>query len=108
MAKLFLEVIIAPEASDEARAALAGKAALRLLVTGGMPDPLAPGVNLRSLAGGYLLQKPDGGRVPEPDLPVRTKRPPASPELAAPLFPFPGCNPAKSNALLFPKSRAPR
>src|SRR5258708_7500171 len=59
MAKLFLEVIIAPEASEEASAALAGKSALRLLITGGMPDATAPGVNLRSLAGGYLLQTRD-------------------------------------------------
>src|SRR5258707_13562045 len=52
MAKLFLEVIIAPDADAEARVALAGKSALRLLLTGGLQDAAAPGVNLRSLAGG--------------------------------------------------------
>ena len=59
VARLFVEVIIAPEATDEAAAILARRAALRLLATGGMPDPLAPGRMLRSLAGGLLVQERD-------------------------------------------------
>ena len=106
MAKLFLEVIIAPEASDEARAALVGKAALRLLVTGGMPDPLAAGVNLRSLAGGYLLQTRDAGQVAAGELKVVTRRAPSAAELADLLFAFRVCKHVKSNAIVFAKSGA--
>ncbi len=106
MAKLFLEVIIAREASEEARAALAGKSALRLLVTGGMPDPLAPGVNLRSLAGGYLLQTRDAGQVVAGELKVVTRRAPSAAEIADLLFAFRVCKHVKSNAIVFAKSGA--
>src|SRR5205807_792174 len=106
MAKLFLEVIIAPDASEAARAALAGKSALRLLLTGGMPDPRAAGVNLRSLAGGYLLQTRDNGSVASGDLKVVSKRAPSEAELADLLFAFRICKHVKSNAIVFAKSGA--
>src|SRR5215469_7265888 len=57
--KIFVEVIIAPEIDDAAAALLARKGNLRLLITGGMPDPAAPGLTLRSLAGGFLVQERD-------------------------------------------------
>jgi phosphoribosylaminoimidazolecarboxamide formyltransferase/IMP cyclohydrolase len=106
MAKLFLEVIIAPDATPEARAALAGKTALRLLLTGGMPDATASGVNLRSLAGGYLLQTRDNGRVAASDLKVVTKRAPSAAEIADLLFAFRVCKHVKSNAIVFAKAGA--
>ena len=37
--EIFTEVIIAPDASDEAKAIIAGKKNLRLLLAGGLPDP---------------------------------------------------------------------
>jgi phosphoribosylaminoimidazolecarboxamide formyltransferase/IMP cyclohydrolase len=106
MAKLFLEVIIAPEASEEARAALAGKPALRLLLAGGMPDPAAPGVALRSLAGGYLLQTSDSGRIGTDELKVVTRRAPSAVEIADLLFAFRVCKHVKSNAIVFAKAGA--
>ena len=59
--KIFTEVIIAPDASDEAKAIIAEKKNLRLLLAGGLPDPRAPGVTFRSLAGGFLVQSRDDG-----------------------------------------------
>ena len=56
--EIFTEVIIAPDASDEAKAIIAGKKNLRLLLAGGLPDPKAPGVTFRSLSGGFLVQAP--------------------------------------------------
>jgi phosphoribosylaminoimidazolecarboxamide formyltransferase / IMP cyclohydrolase len=106
MAKLFLEVIIAPDASPEARAALAGKAALRLLLAGGMPDPTAPGVTLRSLAGGYLLQTRDAGQVGAGALKIVTKRAPSAAEIADLLFAFRVAKHVKSNAIVFAKAGA--
>ena len=49
--KIFTEVVIAPEADDDAIALFAAKKNLRLLVTGGLPDPAAPGETFRSVAG---------------------------------------------------------
>ena len=46
---------------------------MRLLVTGGIPDPAAPGTWIKSLAGGFLAQDRDGGRVADNDLKVVTK-----------------------------------
>src|SRR5438876_1329021 len=106
MAKLFLEVIIAPDATEEARAALAGKAALRLLLTAGMPDSAASGVTLRSLAGGYLLQTRDNGRVGAGDLKVVTKRAPSPRELEDLLFAFRVAKHVKSNAIVYAKAGA--
>ncbi len=106
LAKLFLEVVIAPDAMPEARQALAGKTALRLLLTGGMPDPRAPGVVLRSLAGGLLLQTRDGGRVGDDDLRVVTKRAPDARETADLLFAFHVAKHVKSNAIVFAKNGA--
>jgi phosphoribosylaminoimidazolecarboxamide formyltransferase / IMP cyclohydrolase len=106
MAKLFLEVIIAPAVDDAARDALARKTSLRLLVTGGMPDPGAAGMTLRSLAGSYLLQTRDNGRVGEADLTVVTKRAPTPAEIADLLFAFKICKHVKSNAIVYVKAGA--
>ncbi len=106
LAKLFLEVVIAPDASPEARVVLEGKSALRLLLAGGMPDATAPGVTLRSLAGGYLLQTRDDGRLGESDLKTVTKRKPSPAEIADLLFAFKVSKHVKSNAIVFAKSGA--
>ncbi|MBV9523422.1 MAG: bifunctional phosphoribosylaminoimidazolecarboxamide formyltransferase/IMP cyclohydrolase [Alphaproteobacteria bacterium] len=106
LAKLFVEVVIAPDALPQARAVLAAKPALRLLLTGGMPDPRAPGLALRSLAGGYLLQTRDGGEVAEGDLRVVTKRAPSRAETADLLFAFKIAKHVKSNAIVFAKDGA--
>ncbi len=63
MTKIFTEVVIAPDATAEAKAIFAAKKNLRLLTTGGLPDPRAPGLMVRSLAGGLLVQSRDNGTV---------------------------------------------
>ena len=60
---IFTEVVIAPDASDEAKAIFAAKKNLRLLTTGGLPDPRAQGLTFRSLAGGFLVQSRDNAVV---------------------------------------------
>ena len=47
--KIFTEVIIAPDATDAAKAIVAAKKNLRLLVTGGLPDPRGGGLSLRTV-----------------------------------------------------------
>ncbi|HJS30395.1 MAG TPA: bifunctional phosphoribosylaminoimidazolecarboxamide formyltransferase/IMP cyclohydrolase, partial [Alphaproteobacteria bacterium] len=106
MAELFVEAIIAPEADDEARRVLAEKKNLRLLVTGGMPDPAAHGVTFKSLAGGILVQTRDDGRVADNELKVVTRRAPSSSERADLLFAFVVAKHVKSNAIVYAKDGA--
>jgi phosphoribosylaminoimidazolecarboxamide formyltransferase/IMP cyclohydrolase len=104
--KIFTEVIVAPDASAAAQAALARRKRVRLLLTGGVPDPAAPGMMVRSLAGGLLVQTRDNGRVARDALKVATKRAPTEAELEDLLFAFRVCKHVKSNAIVYVKNRA--
>jgi phosphoribosylaminoimidazolecarboxamide formyltransferase / IMP cyclohydrolase len=106
VAKLFAEVVIAPSFAPEALAALKRRTQLRLLAAGALPDPLAPGMTLRSLAGGYLLQTRDNGRISAAELKVVTKRAPSTAELANLLFAFRVAKHVKSNAIVYAKGGA--
>jgi len=106
MAALFLEVIIAPDIDADARAVLAAKKNLRVLVTGAMPDPGAAGMTIKALAGGFLLQGRDAARVTAPDLTCATDRAPTDQELADLLFAFAVCKHVKSNAIVYAKQGA--
>jgi phosphoribosylaminoimidazolecarboxamide formyltransferase / IMP cyclohydrolase len=103
---IFTEVIIAPDADDAAREIIAAKKNLRLLLTGGLPDPKATGMTMKSLAGGYLLQTRDAGRVADLDLKVVTKRQPTETELADLRFAFTVAKHVKSNTIVYAKDRA--
>ncbi len=104
--KIFTEVVIAPDATPEAKAIFAGKKNLRLLTAGGLPEPRAPGVTVRSLAGGLLVQSRDNGIVGAADLKVVTKRAPTNQELADLLFAFKVAKHVKSNAIVYVKDGA--
>ncbi len=106
MAAIFSEVIIAPDATEGAKAALARKKNLRLLLTGGLPDPAAPGTTFKSVAGGFLVQSRDAGRITAADLKVVTQRQPTAEELADLLFAFRICKHVKSNAIIYAKGAA--
>ena len=106
VAKLFVEVVIAPRIEPEARAVLARKSALRLLEAGAVPDPAEAGMKLVSLAGGYLLQTRDAGRVVAGDLKVVTQRAPDPQEVADLLFAFRVAKHVKSNAIVYAKDGA--
>jgi phosphoribosylaminoimidazolecarboxamide formyltransferase/IMP cyclohydrolase len=103
--EIFTELIIAPDASDEAKAIVAAKKNLRLLLAGGLPDPKAPGLTFRSLAGGFLVQARDDG-VAEADLKIVTKRTPTAAELADLIFAFTVAKHVKSNAIVYAKDGA--
>jgi phosphoribosylaminoimidazolecarboxamide formyltransferase / IMP cyclohydrolase len=104
--KLFTEVVIAPEADDDAVRLFAAKKNLRLLVTGGMPDPAEAGMTLRAVSGGYLFQTKDNGRVVPPDLKVVTRRAPSEREMRDLLAAFRICKHVKSNAIIYVKDGA--
>ena len=106
IAKIFVEVIVAPDADERALSVLAAKKNLRLLLTDGMPDPGAPGLTVRSLAGGYLVQGRDNGRVGDSDLNTVSKRAPTAAERADLLFAFAVAKHVKSNAIVYAKDGA--
>src|SRR6185437_7878480 len=106
VASIFTEVIIAPDADEEAQHVLAAKKNLRLLLTGGVPDPATPGMTFRSLSGGFLAQTRDAGRIGAGDIKVVTKRAPTSAEIADLLFAFRVCKHVKSNAIVYAKAGA--
>jgi len=99
--KLFTEVIIAPEVSDEARAIISTKANLRLLVTGGLPDPRLPGLTAKTVSGGLLVQTRDNGMIEDIDLKVVTKRAPTARELEDLKFAYKVAKHVKSNAIVY-------
>ena len=103
IAKIFTEVIIAPDADEEARKILAAKKNLRLLIAGGLPDPLAPTLTYRSVAGGFLVQTRDNGRVTRAGLNVVTKRQPTEQEITDMLLAFTIGKHVKSNAIVYVK-----
>ena len=103
--KLFAEAVIAPEADAEARAVLAAKKNLRVLITGAMPGADTGAMTVRSLSGGYLVQGRDGS-LTGGDLEVVTKRQPSAEEMADLLFAFKVCKHAKSNAIVYAKDGA--
>jgi phosphoribosylaminoimidazolecarboxamide formyltransferase/IMP cyclohydrolase len=106
IAAIMTEVIIAPEADEAAIALVAKKRNLRLLLTGGMPDPSVSGLTFRSLSGGFLAQTRDNGRIGQESLRVVTQRAPTEVEISDLMFAFLVCKHVKSNAIVYAKDSA--
>src|SRR3954466_9503765 len=104
--EIFTEVMIAPDASEEAIAIVGAKKNLRLLLAGGLPDPKASGLTVKSVAGGLLVQSRDNAAVDEMQLKVATKRAPTEAELADLRFAFRVAKHVKSNTIVYAKNRA--
>jgi phosphoribosylaminoimidazolecarboxamide formyltransferase/IMP cyclohydrolase len=104
--EIFTEVIIAPEASEEAIAIVGAKKNLRLLVTSGVPDARAPGLLVKSVAGGLLVQSRDNAVVDDMTLKVVTRRAPTNAELTDLAFAFRVAKHVKSNTIVYAKDRA--
>jgi phosphoribosylaminoimidazolecarboxamide formyltransferase / IMP cyclohydrolase len=104
--EIFTEAIIAPEADDAAIAVVAAKKNLRLLLAGSLPDPRAPSLAVRSIAGGFLAQDRDNAVVDDMNLKVVTKRAPSAKELADLRFAYRVAKHVKSNAIVYAKDGA--
>jgi phosphoribosylaminoimidazolecarboxamide formyltransferase/IMP cyclohydrolase len=103
---IFTEVIIAPGATEEAINIVGGKKNLRLLLTEALPDPRAPGLTLRSIAGGFLQQTRDNAVVDAMTLRVVTDRAPSEAEMADLRFAYRVVKHVKSNAIVYAKAGA--
>jgi phosphoribosylaminoimidazolecarboxamide formyltransferase/IMP cyclohydrolase len=106
IARLLIEVVIVPEADEAARAILARRTALRLLVTGKMPDPAAPGRSFRAVAGGILVQERDRVSAGRDGLRTVTRRKPSESEITDLLFADAVAKHVKSNAIVFARGGA--
>jgi phosphoribosylaminoimidazolecarboxamide formyltransferase / IMP cyclohydrolase len=106
IARLLIEVVIVPEADEAARAILARRTGLRLLVTGEMPDPAAAGHSFRTVAGGILVQERDGVSAGRDGLRTVTCRAPSKSEIADLLFADAVAKHVKSNAIVFARGGA--
>jgi len=102
---IFTEVVIAPAADDAARAILAEKPNLRLLLTGAMPDPAAAAVKIKSVSGGFLAQSRDSGAITADDLTIVTAAKPDEAQIADMMFAWRVCKHVKSNAIVFARDR---
>jgi phosphoribosylaminoimidazolecarboxamide formyltransferase/IMP cyclohydrolase len=101
--KLFTEVIVAPAVSDEAQQIIAAKKNLRLLVTGGLPDPRSRGITAKTVSGGLLVQTRDNGMIEDIELRVVTQRTPTAAELEDLKFAYKVAKHVKSNAIVYAK-----
>ena len=105
MTGILTEVVIAPEADDDARAIFAAKKNLRLLVTGRMP-PRTPRLAWRQVSGGFLVQDYDNGVLTRDDLKVVTDKAPTEAEMNDLLFAWKVAKHVKSNAIVYVKDQA--
>jgi phosphoribosylaminoimidazolecarboxamide formyltransferase / IMP cyclohydrolase len=104
--EIFTEVIIAPDATEEAIKIVAAKKNLRLLLAGGLPDPREPGLTAKTVAGGLLVQSRDNAVVDEMQLKTVTKRAPSEAELNDLRFAFRVAKHVKSNTIVYAKDRS--
>ena len=104
--EILTEVIIAPDASEEAIAIIAKRRNLRLLLAGGLPDPRALGLTAKTVAGGLLVQSRDNAVVDDLTLKTVTRRAPTDAELRDLRFAFRVVKHVKSNTIVYAKDLA--
>ena len=102
--KQFVEVIIAPGFSEDAKARMAKRSNLRVLATGGVGK--TPELEMRSIDGGVLVQRVDRVVEDPATFTVPTKRKPTDDEMAELLFAWKVCKGVKSNAILISRGKA--
>ncbi|HBX57289.1 bifunctional phosphoribosylaminoimidazolecarboxamide formyltransferase/IMP cyclohydrolase [Pseudomonas sp. UBA2684] len=101
----FVEVIIAPKISAEARAVVAAKANVRLLECGEWPAERSAGWDFKRVNGGLLVQSRDIGMITAEDLKIVTKRAPSEQEIHDLIFAWKVAKFVKSNAIVYAKGR---
>ncbi len=99
--KQFVEVIIAPSATEAAAAAIAARKNVRLLVSPGGES--ATRLDLKRVNGGLLVQEKDLALIDEDNLQVVTERQPTEDEYSDLLFAWKVAKYVKSNAIVYAK-----
>ena len=104
LVKIFTEVVIAPDADEDALSVLSGKSNLRVLLTGGLPDAKQSGWLTKTVAGGLLVQERDTAMISVKDLRTVTQREPTEAELADLMFAWKVVKHVKSNAIVYARN----
>jgi phosphoribosylaminoimidazolecarboxamide formyltransferase/IMP cyclohydrolase len=104
--EILTEVIIAPDATEEAISIVAKRRNLRLLLAGSLPDPRAAGLTAKTVAGGLLVQSRDNAVVDDITLKTVTRRAPSDAELRDLKFAFRVAKHVKSNTIVYAKDLA--
>ena len=99
----FVEVIIAPEIEEAARAILCEKKNVRVLSTGDWQDSKSRRYDFKKVSGGLLVQTADDGMIGATDLKVVTDKQPDDQQLRDLLFAWRVAKFVKSNAIVFCK-----
>jgi phosphoribosylaminoimidazolecarboxamide formyltransferase/IMP cyclohydrolase len=100
----FVEVIIAPNISNEAITIISKKPNIRLLSSGDWRGQLTEEFDLKRVNGGLLVQDRDFGMVELNDLKVVTKMSPTEEQLKDLLFTWKVAKYVKSNAIVYSKN----
>jgi len=102
--KIFTEVIIAPDISDEAKEIFRSKSNLRVLILSSLHEH-NHSRNYKSIEGGILVQSNDNEDTSESDLKIVTERKPTDTQIKDMLFAFKVCKHVKSNAIIYVKNK---
>ncbi len=104
LGKLFLEVMIAPDANEAAKSMLSSRKKLKLLLTGNIPKP-SPKKVVKSISGGFLYQD-DDIIVTKEALKNVTKKIAGKDQMADLLFAFTVAKHVKSNTIVLARDGA--
>jgi len=104
--QIFTEVVVAPDADEDAKSIFARKKNLRLLLTGTLPDPARGGTSMALIAGGLLVQDRDNGIISPDQLKCVTRRQPTEQEFRDCLFAWTVAKHVKSNAIVYARDGA--
>ena len=106
LAKIFLEIIIAPGFDEDAFERLAKKKNIRLMELPACAEPNQPGtLDMKKVAGGLLVQELDTQLLGD-EMKVVTKRAPTDAEMKELLFAWKVVKQTKSNAIVLAKDQA--
>ncbi|OZB76766.1 MAG: bifunctional phosphoribosylaminoimidazolecarboxamide formyltransferase/IMP cyclohydrolase [Halothiobacillus sp. 13-55-115] len=97
----FVEVVIAPEISPEARIEFEAKPNVRVLTVGQWPKVSPARLDFKRVHGGLLVQDDDAARITAHDLTVVSERQPTPEELRDLLFAWQVAKFVKSNAIIY-------
>lgn len=101
----FVEVIIAPSVSEDARRVVAAKQNLRLMECGQWPEVAEAALDFKRVGGGLLVQDMDRGMIAASDLKVVSKRVPTEAEIHDLVFAWKVAKFVKSNAIVYARQR---
>ncbi|MEL7459653.1 MAG: bifunctional phosphoribosylaminoimidazolecarboxamide formyltransferase/IMP cyclohydrolase [Pseudomonadota bacterium] len=105
ISEIFTEVVIAPDATDEAKEVFTKKKNLRLLTMGSMPAPGAARLSVRQVSGGWLVQDEDAHVMTADQLQLVTQLAPTASQTRDLLFAWTVAKHVKSNAIVYAKDR---